>query len=44
MDIDWSLLFIIGSSTMLVGMLATLFIKEPKHKATEEKIIIQQEL
>tara|TARA_R110002096_G_scaffold432240_1_gene648732 strand:+ start:155361 stop:156740 length:1380 start_codon:yes stop_codon:yes gene_type:complete len=44
MDIDWSLLFIIGSSTMLVGMLAALFISEPKHNATEEKIKIQQAL
>jgi len=42
--IDWSLLFIIGSSTMIVGVLAALFISEPKHKATEEKLKIQKTL
>ncbi len=44
MDINWSLLFIIGSSTMLVGMLAALLIKEPKPRVTEEKIKIRIEL
>ena len=44
MDIDWSLLFIIGSSTMLVGILAALLIKEPKPRVTEEKIKIRKEL
>ncbi|MBT5073654.1 MAG: MFS transporter [Kordiimonadaceae bacterium] len=41
-EIDWSLLFIIGSSTMIVGVLAALFISEPKHKETEEKLKIQK--
>ncbi|MCC3862368.1 AmpG family muropeptide MFS transporter [Pseudemcibacter aquimaris] len=43
-EIDWSLLFIMGSSTMLVGMIAVLFIREPEHKATEEKQKIKEEI
>jgi PAT family beta-lactamase induction signal transducer AmpG len=43
-EIDWSLLFIIGSATMLIGMVAVLFIKEPKHEETEEKKKLQSEI
>lgn len=43
-EIDWSLLFILGSSTMLVGMIAVLFIREPEHKTTEEKKEIEAEI
>ncbi|MEZ5757383.1 MAG: MFS transporter [Emcibacteraceae bacterium] len=43
-EIDWAYLFMIGSLLMAIGILATLFIKEPQHKATEEKLKIQLEL
>jgi MFS transporter, PAT family, beta-lactamase induction signal transducer AmpG len=43
-DIDWSFLFIIGSSLMAVGMIAAIYLREPEHKATEEKKRIEQEL
>ncbi|MDG1859473.1 MAG: MFS transporter, partial [Emcibacteraceae bacterium] len=43
-EIDWSLLFIIGSSMMVVGMLAALFIKEPAPKETEEKKKLKAEI
>jgi len=43
-EIDWAYLFMIGSLLMAIGILATLLIKEPQHKATEEKLKIQLEL
>lgn len=44
LNVDWSLLFIIGSFTMLVGMIAALLMKEPERKVTEEKLQIQADL
>ena len=44
LKIDWSLLFILGSLTMLVGMVAVLFIREPERQTTEEKQKLQQEI
>lgn len=44
LQIDWSLLFILGSLTMVVGMVAALLMKEPEQKVTEEKLKIQAEL
>lgn len=44
LEIDWSLLFILGSFTMAVGMAAALLMKEPVPKITEEKLKIQAEL
>lgn len=44
LEIDWSLLFILGSFTMVVGIIAALLMREPKPKITEEKQKIQQEL
>jgi len=44
LQIDWSFLFILGSLTMLVGMVAALLMREPEHKVTEEKLKIQEEL
>ena len=43
MDIEWSTLFIIGSSLMGVGMLVALYMKEPEHKVTKEKAQIHEE-
>jgi len=43
-EIDWSLLFIMGSAMMLVGMIAVLFIKEPDHQETEEKKKLRSEI
>lgn len=43
-EVDWSLLFIMGSATMLVGMIAVLFIREPEHQVTEEKEKLQEEI
>lgn len=44
LEIDWSLLFILGSFTMIVGFLAALLMREPKPKVTEEKKRIEAEL
>ncbi len=44
LEIDWSLLFILGSLTMLVGMVTAIMMREPAHKITEEKLKIQKEL
>ncbi len=43
LDIEWSTLFIIGSSLMGVGMVAALYMKEPDHKVTKEKAQIHEE-
>ena len=43
-EIDWSLLFVLGSFTMIVGIIAALVLREPVHKITEEKLKIQAEL
>lgn len=44
LEIDWSLLFILGSLTMVVGITAALLMGEPKHQVTDEKRKIQAEL
>ncbi len=44
LEIDWSLLFILGSFTMVVGITAALLMREPQPKITEEKLKIEAEL
>ncbi|MBL4602347.1 MAG: MFS transporter [Emcibacteraceae bacterium] len=42
--IDWPILFLCGSSLVLVGLITTLIMKEPMPRETQEKLLLEEEV